>query len=130
MTSFRYPLDEIRDKCDLVEVVSEHVALRKRGRTLEGLCPFHNEKTPSFHVNPERQIWKCFGCGLGGDVFSFVQKIDNSSFPEAVESLARKVGVTIERTEQAARQVSEKERLAQGKQHRVRVLSEHAGEVR
>jgi len=111
LTSFRYPLDEIRDKCDLVEVVSEHVALRKRGRTLEGLCPFHNEKTPSFHVNPERQIWKCFGCGLGGDVFSFIQKIDNSSFPEAVESLARKAGVTIERTERAARQASEKERL-------------------
>ena len=111
MTSFRYPLDEIRDKCDLAEIVSGYVALRKRGRTLEGLCPFHNEKTPSFHVNSERQIWKCFGCGLGGDVFTFVQKIENVTFPEAVESLARKVGVTIERSEQAAGQISEKERL-------------------
>lgn len=111
LSSFRYPVDEIREKCDLVEVVSQYVALRKRGRTLEGLCPFHTEKTPSFHVNPERQIWKCFGCGEGGDVFSFVQKIDNISFAEAAEILAAKVGIKIERTEQAARQISEKERI-------------------
>ncbi|MCX6344352.1 MAG: DNA primase, partial [Armatimonadetes bacterium] len=111
MSSFRYPVDEIRDKCDLVEVISQHVALRKRGRTMEGLCPFHTEKTPSFHVNAERQIWKCFGCGEGGDVFSFVQKIDNLTFPEAAEQLAAKVGIKIERTEQAARQISDKERI-------------------
>ncbi len=111
MSSFRYPVDEIRDKCDLVEVISQHVALRKRGRTMEGLCPFHTEKTPSFHVNAERQMWKCFGCGEGGDVFSFVQKIDNLTFPEAAEQLAAKVGIKIERTEQAARQISDKERI-------------------
>lgn len=111
MSSFRYPIDEIREKSDLVEVVSQYVALRKRGRTLEGLCPFHNEKTPSFHVNPERQIWKCFGCGLGGDVFSFVQKIDNLSFPEAVEQVAAKAGIKIERSAQVEKQISEKERI-------------------
>lgn len=108
---FRYPLEEIREKCDLVEIVSAHVALRKTGRAFTGLCPFHNEKTPSFHVNPERQIWKCFGCGEGGDVFKFVQKMDNVTFPQAVEQLARTVGVTIERSEKAAREYSDRERI-------------------
>lgn len=111
MDSFRYPLEEIRERCDLVEVISAHVSLRKSGRTLKGLCPFHNEKTPSFHVDPERQTWKCFGCGEYGDVFSFVQKIDNQTFPEAVELLAKKFGITIERSERAAREYSEKERI-------------------
>jgi len=109
--SFRDPVEEIRERCDLVEIISAHVALRKTGRTLTGLCPFHNEKTPSFHVNPERQAWKCFGCGEGGDVFSFVQKFDNLTFREALEQLARKVGVTLERSEQSARRHSEKELL-------------------
>ncbi|MCL5103643.1 MAG: DNA primase [Armatimonadetes bacterium] len=111
MPSFRYPVEEIRERCDLVEIVSQHVALRKRGRTMEGLCPFHNEKTPSFHVNPERQIWKCFGCGEGGDVFKFLQKIDNLTFPEAVEQLANKYGIKIDRSERATQAASDKERL-------------------
>ena len=111
MDSFRYPLEEIRERCDLVEIISAHVALRKRGKSLTGLCPFHNEKTPSFHVSPERQIWKCYGCGEGGDVFSFVRKVDNLTFPEAVEQLARKAGITIERSEKAVREYSEKERI-------------------
>jgi len=74
-----------------------------------GLCPFHNEKTPSFHVNPERQRWKCFGCGEGGDVFTFIQKIDNLTFREALEHLARKVGVEIRRTQQSAKVYTEKD---------------------
>ena len=111
MDAFRYPLEQIRDKCDLVEIVSAHVALRRAGRAFVGLCPFHNEKTPSFHVNPERQIWKCFGCGEGGDVFKFVQKMDNLTFPQAVEQLAKNVGVTIERSERAAREYSDRERI-------------------
>ena len=110
-SSFRDPIEEIRERCDLVEVVSQYVALRKTGRTMTGLCPFHNEKTPSFHVNPERQRWKCFGCGEGGDVFTFVQKIDNITFREAMEHLARKVGVEIKRTEKAARVYTEKEAI-------------------
>lgn len=111
MTTSLYPIDEIRARCDLVEVVSAYVALRKSGRSMLGLCPFHNEKTPSFTVNPERQAWKCFGCGEGGDVFSFVQKIEKCTFPEAVEQLARRAGITIQRTEAAARQISERDRL-------------------
>lgn len=111
MSSFRYPVEEIRQQCDLVEIISAHVALRKSGKTFIGLCPFHNEKTPSFHVYPDKQLWHCFGCGEGGDVFSFVQKIESLTFPEAVEQLARKVGITIERSDKAAREYSEKERV-------------------
>lgn len=111
LSSFRYPVEEIRERCDLVEIISAHVALRKMGRTYKGLCPFHNEKTPSFNVDPDRGLWKCFGCGEGGDVFSFVQKIENLSFAEAVEQLALKVGVTIEHTEKAAKLLSERDRL-------------------
>ncbi len=111
MSSFRYPLEDIKERVDLVEIVSQHVALRKSGRRLIGLCPFHNEKTPSFHVDPDRQLWKCFGCGEGGDVFSFVCKYENITFSEAVEQLARKAGVTIEKTERAAREYTEKERI-------------------
>ena len=111
MGSFRYPVEEIREHCNLVEIISQHVALRKRGKTLVGLCPFHNEKTASFTVTPERQSWMCYGCGEGGDVFSFVQKIDNVTFAEAVEHLAQKAGIKIEHTEQAAKQYSEKDRI-------------------
>ncbi len=108
----RYPLEEIKERCDLVEVISAHVALKKSGASsFLGLCPFHNEKTPSFNVNAERGVWKCFGCGEGGDVIAFVQKIDGLTFPQAVEQLARKAGITIERTESAARQYSERERF-------------------
>jgi DNA primase len=111
LASFSDPVEEIRERIDLVDIISQDVALRKTGRNLVGLCPFHNEKTPSFNVNPERQFWKCYGCLEGGDVFSYVQKRDNLSFREALEWLARKAGVTLERTEQAARVHSEKERL-------------------
>ena len=107
--SFRDPVDEVRERCDLVEIVSQYVNLRRSGRTMVGLCPFHNEKTPSFHVNPERQRWKCFGCGEGGDVFTFIQKIDNLTFREALEHLARKVGVEIRRTQQSAKVYTEKD---------------------
>lgn len=107
--SFRDPVDEVRERCDLVEIVSQYVALRRSGRTMVGLCPFHNEKTPSFHVNPERQRWKCFGCGEGGDVFNFIQKIDNLTFREALEHLARKVGVDIRRAQHGGNVYTEKD---------------------
>jgi len=109
--SFRYPVEEIREKSDLVEIVSAHVALRKRGKNLVGLCPFHNEKTPSFHVDPAKQLWHCYGCGEGGDVFSFVEKIDGVSFREALELLAQKAGVRVPGPERMARELSEREKL-------------------
>ncbi|MGC8863711.1 MAG: DNA primase, partial [Armatimonadota bacterium] len=112
MASFSDPVEEIRERIDLVDIISQDVRLRKSGRYFVGACPFHVEKTPgAFKVNPERQIWKCFSCQEGGDVFSYVQKRDNLSFQEALEWLARRAGVTLERREQAARAHSEKERL-------------------
>lgn len=111
MASFTDAVEEIRRRIDLVDIVSQDVALRKSGRNLRGLCPFHSEKTPSFYVNPERQIWKCFGCGAGGDLFSYVQKRDNLTFPEALEWLARRAGITLNRSGQASRVQSEKEKI-------------------
>lgn len=87
---------EVLERTSIVEVVSEYVQLRRSGANFLGLCPFHAEKTPSFNVNPAREIFHCFGCGTGGNVFSFVMKMEGLSFPEAVKMLARKAGVEIE----------------------------------
>jgi DNA primase len=91
----RSDLEEIRSRASIVEVVSEYVTLRKAGRNFVGLCPFHREKTPSFSVNPDKQIFYCFGCGEGGDVFSFLMKINNTGFPEALKLLAGKLGIAL-----------------------------------
>ena len=88
-------VSEIRNAADIVEVVSEAVRLKKTGKNHVGLCPFHTEKTPSFTVNPDKQIFHCFGCGTGGNVFTFLMKHDGVSFPEAVRSLARRCGVDL-----------------------------------
>ena len=84
---------EVKNKLSVVDVVGETVTLKKAGTTYKGLCPFHGEKTPSFVVTPARESWKCFGCGLGGDVFSFVMQRDGLTFPEALRQLAAKAGV-------------------------------------
>jgi len=89
-------IDAVSNANDIVDVVSEHVALKRRGKNYVGLCPFHKEKTPSFNVNPERQIFKCFGCGAGGDAIKFVQRILNLTFPEALEQLGRRAGVKVD----------------------------------
>jgi len=85
----------ILDRVDLVEFVSEHVVLRRQGRRMVGLCPFHSEKTPSFTVSPELGLFKCFGCGKGGDLFSFVQERENVTFMEAMRILADRAGVEL-----------------------------------
>mgnify|MGYP006273425203 CR=1 FL=1 len=85
----------VRDKSRIDEVVREHVALKSAGSSLKGLCPFHDEKTPSFHVTPSKGFWYCFGCGEGGDVFSFIQKVEHSTFSEAVEKLANKYNIAL-----------------------------------
>jgi len=90
-------IQEVRDKARIEDVVGEYVSLRRSGSNLMGLCPFHDEKSPSFNVNPSRQFWHCFGCGEGGDVISFVQKLDGLSFGETIERLADKFGVTLVR---------------------------------
>src|SRR5688572_33207980 len=88
-------LEEVRRSADIVRYISEHVALRKMGTSFKGLCPFHQEKTPSFNVRQEPAVFHCFGCGEGGDVFKFAMLHERVSFPEAVEMLARKYGVNI-----------------------------------
>lgn len=87
--------EEIRATADIVEVVSDYVKLKKSGSGFTGLCPFHNEKTPSFHVTPSMGIFKCFGCGESGDVFSFVMKMEGVSFPESLRSLADRYGIDL-----------------------------------
>jgi len=90
--------DEVRAAADIVKVVGDYVKLRKAGANYVGLCPFHQEKTPSFSVHPAKQIFHCFGCGAGGDVFKFVMMIDSLTFPEALRRVAEKVGITISET--------------------------------
>lgn len=93
-------LEAVRSKLDIVELVSEYVpGLTRAGRNMKGRCPFHQERTPSFIVSPERQTFHCFGCGEGGDAFTFVMKLENLGFMEAVEKLAAKAGVPIVQTE-------------------------------
>lgn len=89
--------DDVRAAADIVKIVGDYVKLRKAGVNLKGLCPFHQEKTPSFSVHPGKQMFYCFGCGVGGNVFKFVMLIENLSFPEALERVAEKVGITLRR---------------------------------
>ena len=88
-------IDDLRLQADIVQVVQESVSLRRVGNTYKGLCPFHGEKTPSFSVDRERGFFHCFGCGVGGDVFKFVELSERVSFPEAVTLLARKFGLAL-----------------------------------
>ena len=88
-------IDEIKNKNDIVDVISQYVVLKRSGRNFFGLCPFHKEKSPSFSVSPDKQIFHCFGCGVGGNVFHFVSKIENLSFRETIEMLAEKSGIEL-----------------------------------
>ena len=88
-------LEQVKSRNDIVDVISQYIVLKRSGRNFFGVCPFHNEKTPSLSVSPDRQIFKCFGCGVGGNVFQFVSKIENLSFGETVELLAERAGVEL-----------------------------------
>ena len=105
------PIEEIKERLSIVDIVGQRVPLKKAGRTFKGLCPFHNEKTPSFIVSPDRGTYHCFGCGEGGDIFTFVMKSENLDFPEALETLAQRAGVTIKPRAVAAQEDEKRERI-------------------
>jgi len=92
-------LDDILGRTDIIELISAYIPLKKAGRNFKACCPFHKEKTASFMVSPEKQIYHCFGCGAGGNAFNFLMQYERMDFPEAVEYLARRAGVALpERT--------------------------------
>jgi DNA primase len=95
-------IKEIRERASILEVVSDFVSLKKSGKNYLGLCPFHAERTPSFTVNEEKGIFHCFGCGAGGNVFNFLMRLNNSSFPEAVKTLAQRYGISLPMRELSA----------------------------
>ena len=107
-------IEEVRMKNDIVDVISGYVRLQKKGANYFGLCPFHNEKSPSFSVSPGKQMYYCFGCGAGGNVYTFIQEYENYTFPEAVKMLADRAGVNlpeIEYSEEAKKAESKRSRL-------------------
>ena len=105
-------IEEVRMKNDIVDVVSQYVKLNKRGSTYFGLCPFHNEKTPSFSVTPAKQMYYCFGCGAGGNVFNFVMEYENYTFGEALKHLADRAGVQLPKIEYSGEAKKKAERRA------------------
>src|SRR5438034_6397074 len=116
-------IETIKAKIDVVEEIGLVVALQKSGKALKGLCPFHNERTPSFYVFAETQTWRCFGCNEGGDVFTFVQKQQGFEFHEALLYLAEKAGVAVE---ESSSRSPEEEREASAAKERLRALNENA----
>jgi DNA primase len=92
-------IDDLKSHVDIVQVVQERVQLRKMGATWKGLCPFHGEKTPSFHVNGEKGFFHCFGCNVGGDVIKFVELYDKVGFQDAVRQLAARAGLPVPEAE-------------------------------
>src|ERR1035437_9760009 len=102
---------EIREKIDVVSFIADYLPLKKAGRNFKTTCPFHNEKTASLVISPERQIWHCFGCGKGGDVYTFLMEYENMEFPEALRSLAKKAGVTLKESSFKQGEYSEKENI-------------------
>lgn len=105
-------IEEIRSKIDIIQLISEYLPLKKSGRNFKALCPFHAEKTPSLVVSPERQIFKCFGCSVGGDIFGFLMKMEGMEFGEALRTLAKRAGVTLT-TYHPTTAETEKEKLYQ-----------------
>ena len=95
MNDIRDVIEEVKSRCDIVDVISDYIKVQNSGANYKGLCPFHGEKTPSFYINSQKQIYKCFGCGEGGDVINFVMKMENLEFMDAVKLLARRCGVEV-----------------------------------
>src|SRR3989344_1443642 len=102
---------EVKNKLSIQEVVAPYVKLHRAGKSLVGLCPFHKEKTPSFHVSPERASYHCFGCGEGGDMFSFIEKVEGVDFKGALKILAEKAGVPLEYSPRGRETAGKRDRL-------------------
>jgi len=120
-------LAQLRSAADIVEVIGDHTRLKKAGRSWKGLCPFHNERTPSFTVDRDKGLYHCFGCGVGGDVIHFVRQIDRLDFPEAVEALAGRFGVSIPRRERRGPRDDRRERLLEAVSAAQRFYAERLG---
>ncbi|HWY79927.1 MAG TPA: DNA primase [Candidatus Sulfotelmatobacter sp.] len=106
-------VSQIREKIDIVSFISEFITLKKAGRNFKANCPFHTEKSPSFVVSPERQIWHCFGCSKGGDCYTFLMEYERLEFPEALRTLAKRVGIELQTQERSSDLSNQKERLYQ-----------------
>ena len=126
-------IEEVRSKNNIVDVISGYVRLKKKGGSYFGLCPFHNEKTPSFSVTPGRQMYYCYGCGAGGNVFTFLMEYENFTFVEAMQSLAERAGVSLpaqEYSPQMKREADRRQRLLEvnkeaGKYYYMLLRSDH-----
>lgn len=106
-------VSQVRERIDIVSLLSEYISVKKGGRNFKARCPFHEEKTPSFMISPERQRWHCFGCGKGGDCFTFLMEYEHIEFPEALRLLAKRAGVTLQMTSFESKNSEKKERLAE-----------------
>lgn len=125
-------LESVRSAIDIVELISEYVPLKRTGQNYMGLCPFHREKTPSFSVSPSKQIFYCFGCGVGGNVFSFLMKMENLPFLEAVDVLADRLGLDVPRSPGARKKHEHRERLYELNAHAAKYyhrILEHEAEA-
>ena len=126
-------IEEVRSRNDIVDVISGYVKLQRKGSSYFGLCPFHNEKSPSFSVSPGKQMYYCFGCGAGGNVFTFLMQYENFSFPEAMEALAERAGIELPKQEMSAQAKKEADKRqilleinkAAGKYYYMLLRSEH-----
>src|SRR2546428_202157 len=113
---------QIRDAVDIVGLVGGYLTLRRAGANFKGLCPFHEEKTPSFHVSPTKQIFKCYGCGVGGDVFTFIQMREKVDFVEARRMLADRAGISLDHQTEGRGGGLNKTDLARANQWAMRVF--------
>lgn len=102
---------KIRERTDLVALIAEFIPVKRAGRNIKALCPFHGEKTPSFVISPERQIWHCFGCQKGGDVYTFLMEYEHIEFPEALRLLAKRTGIVLDEPQYVAEAASKKEKI-------------------